>query len=144
MPICPDPFAGAKAALICQGHILTYLRDDRPGLAWAGVWDLPGGGREGAESPVDCLLREVQEEFGLRLAPGRLIWSRAFPAMTDPAQIGWFFAGHLAAEEVARVRFGNEGQRWEMMALDLWLARADAVGPLQERTALALSEMTLD
>lgn len=149
MPTGPDPFTGAKAALICQGRILTYQRDDRPGLPWAGLWDLPGGGREGGEGPVDCLLREVWEEFGLRLRPTRLIWSRAFPAMDHPGQIGWFFAGPLAADEIASVRFGDEGQHWQMMPLDLWLARPDAVGPLQARTALALSqispsEMTLD
>lgn len=137
-----SPFHGAKAALLCQGHILSYLRDDRPGLSWAGLWDLPGGGREGAESPADCLLREVHEEFGLRLSPARLLWSRAFPSLADQAQIGWFFVGHLVPDEIAGIRFGDEGQRWEMMALDLWLTRADAVAPLQGRTALALSEMT--
>jgi 8-oxo-dGTP diphosphatase len=98
---------------------------------------------------MDCLLREVWEEFGLRLPPDRLIWSRTFPSMTDPALAGWFFAGPLAADEVAAIRFGDEGQRWQMMPLDLWLARPDAVGPLQARTALVLSEispseMTLD
>ncbi|MBL4930149.1 NUDIX hydrolase [Fuscibacter oryzae] len=138
-----NAFAGAKVALLCQGRILTYLRDDRPGLPWAGLWDLPGGGREGGESPVDCLLREVREEFGLRLLSQRLIWSRAFPSMNDPAQAGWFFAGHITSHEIAAIRFGNEGQRWQMVALDLWLARADAVGPLQARTAIALSEISL-
>ncbi len=138
------PFVGAKAALICQGHILTYLRDDRPGLPWPGLWDLPGGGREGGEAPVDCLMRELEEEFGLRLPPARLVWSRALPSMQDAALDGWFFAGRLMPEEIAAIHFGDEGQRWEMMALDLWLSRPDAVGPLQARTALALSEIRLD
>lgn len=137
-------FSGAKAALICQGRILTYQRDDRPDLQWPGLWDLPGGGREADETPAHCLLRELHEEFGLQLAPDRLIWSRAFSAMTDPAQTGWFFAGHLTLQEVSQIRFGNEGQHWQMMALDLWLSRPDAIGPLQARTALALSELTRD
>jgi len=66
-------FVGAKAALICGDRVLTYLRDDKPGLPWRGMWDLPGGGREGDETAEACLLREVEEEFGLRLLPDRLI-----------------------------------------------------------------------
>ena len=141
MSIPLRPFTGAKAALLCGDRILVYLRDDRPGLPWAGLWDLPGGGREGEESPADCLLREVQEEFGLHLSPARLVWSRALPSMRDPALDGWFFAGHLTPAEIAAIRFGDEGQRWQMMALDLWLTRTDAVAPMQARTALALSQM---
>jgi 8-oxo-dGTP diphosphatase len=132
-------FAGAKAAFFCQGRILTCQRDDKPGIPWPGLWDLPGGGAEAGESPEDCLLRELEEEFGLRLQPERLVWRRAFPAMSAPGRLGWFFAGHLSPAEIAAIRFGNEGQGWEMMALDLWLTRTDAVRPLQERTALALA-----
>lgn len=135
----PGGFAGAKAAFFCQGRILTCQRDDKPGIPWPGLWDLPGGGAEAGESPEDCLLRELEEEFGLRLQPERLVWRRAFPAMSAPGRLGWFFAGHLSPAEIAAIRFGDEGQGWEMMALDLWLRRTDAVRPLQERTALALA-----
>ena len=57
---------GAKLALFVGARLLVLHRDDRPGLLWPGFWDLPGGGREGAESPLDCALRETREEFGLR------------------------------------------------------------------------------
>ncbi len=67
-------FAGAKLLLWSAGAVLTYLRDDKPGLGWAGKWDLPGGGREGRESPEACALRELEEEFGLCLGPDRLLW----------------------------------------------------------------------
>lgn len=29
-------FTGAKAALFCGALILTYLRDEKPGLRWPG------------------------------------------------------------------------------------------------------------
>jgi 8-oxo-dGTP pyrophosphatase MutT (NUDIX family) len=32
------------------------------------MWNLPGGRREGQESPEDYVLRELKEEFGLSLA----------------------------------------------------------------------------
>lgn len=134
-------FSGAKVALLCQGRILTCQRDDRPGLPWPGLWDLPGGGAEEGETPEICVLRELEEEFGLRLQPERLLWRRAFPAMRAPGRLGWFFAGRIRPAEIAAIRFGREGQGWEMMALDLWLSRPDAVRPLQDRTALALAEM---
>jgi 8-oxo-dGTP diphosphatase len=46
-------FVGAKAALVCNGAVLTYLRDDHEGLPWPAHWDLPGGGREGAGAGGD-------------------------------------------------------------------------------------------
>lgn len=137
------PFTGAKAALLCGDRILVYLRDDRPGLPWRGLWDLPGGGREGAESPAACLLRELAEEFGLHLPESRLYWRREMASMQDPAAQSWFFAGWLGADEVAAIRFGDEGQEWRMMPLKDWLAHPAAVRPLQDRTALALAEGAL-
>lgn len=135
-------FVGAKAAFFCGAGVLVYQRDDRPDLRWPGMWDLPGGGREGGESAEACLLRELDEEFGLRLAPERLVWRRVFPSLVDAARRSVFFAGYLRAEEVAAVRFGDEGQRWELMPRDVWLTRPDAVAELQRRTHLAWQALT--
>ena len=135
-------FTGAKAAFFCGGGVLTYLRDDKPGLGWRGMWDLPGGGREGEESAEECLLRELEEEFGLRLAPDRLIWRGVFPSIMDAARPSVFFAGWLNRAELSAIRFGDEGQGWELMARDRWLTRPDAVGELQRRTALAWAGLT--
>ncbi|QLQ20389.1 MAG: NUDIX hydrolase [Exiguobacterium profundum] len=138
----PDDFVGAKAAFFCGAGVLVYQRDDRPDLRWPGMWDLPGGGREGGESAEACLLRELDEEFGLRLAPERLVWRRVFPSLVDAARRSVFFAGFLRADEVAAVRFGDEGQRWEVMPRDIWLTRPDAVAELQRRTHLAWQALT--
>lgn len=140
----PDPlpdrvqdFSGAKAAFFCGLRLLTYLRDDTEGLAWRGMWDLPGGGKEPDESPSDCLLRELDEEFGLKLTPERLLKEWWLPAMSGP---GWgvFFYGELIPSELAQIRFGNEGQRWRMMTPDEFLGRADVIPALKERLRLAL------
>jgi hypothetical protein len=52
-------FGGTKIALLCGDHAVVYLRDDKPGIPFPGMWDLPGGGREGNEGPIECGIREV-------------------------------------------------------------------------------------
>ena len=52
-------FDGAKLALYVGEKLAVILRDDTPGLPFADHWDLPGGGREGEETPLGCALRPV-------------------------------------------------------------------------------------
>ena len=92
--------------------MLTYLRDDKRGLPWANMWDLPGGGRDGEESPEACVLREV--ELGLRLSPERLEWRRVWPSMMDAARLSVFYVGRIEVAEIAAIRFGDAGQSWQM------------------------------
>ena len=136
-------FTGAKAALFCGDALLTCLRDARPGLPWPGMWDLPGGGREGGETPETCLLREVEEEFGLRLPPDRLTFRTIQPALLDPRQRAVFFAGHITRDEVSQVRFGNEGQGWALMKVDDFLNHPKAIPGLQSRVRLALTALAV-
>ena len=134
-------FVGAKAALFCGGGVLACQRDDLPGLRWAGLWDLPGGGREGDETPEDCFLRELEEEFGLRLAVDRLIWRRVFPSMLDASRASVFFGGHVTQAEVDRVRFGDEGQGWALMPVANFRTHAAAVPEMQRRMGLVWDEI---
>lgn len=131
------PFVGAKLALTCGADLLVYLRDDNPALPWPSHWDLPGGGREGDESPQSCALRELEEEFGLRLSPARLTWGQEFPSMLAPEKRAWFFAGHITHAEIASIRFGDEGQRWCMMPIETYLTHPKAIPDLQRRVTLA-------
>ncbi|MGY2050825.1 NUDIX hydrolase [Methylobacterium sp. JK268] len=128
-------FVGSKLALLQGGDVLAYRRDAKPGIPFPGCWDLPGGGREGTESPVDCVLRELEEEFGLRLPPARLTWWRRYPPLTAGRPPSYFFAGTIRPDEVARIRFGEEGEAWAMMPVATFLARDDAVPYLRVRLA---------
>lgn len=130
-------FVGCKAAFFCGGDILTYLRDDKPGLPWPAMWDLPGGGREGRETPEACLLRELEEEFGLALPPERLLWRLELPAMIDASRSSHFFAGRISEAEIAAIRFGDEGQYWQMMEIASFLTHPQGIAELQSRTAWA-------
>lgn len=134
-------FVGAKAALFCGAAVLTCLRDDRPDLRWAGLWDLPGGGREAGENPDECLLRELWEEFGLRLPPERLIWRQVFPSILDAARASVFFGGRLSPAEVATIRFGDEGQGWALLPIAEFLAHDRAVPEMQRRAGIVWHEI---
>jgi 8-oxo-dGTP diphosphatase len=138
--IDPRDFSGAKVALLCGGRLVAYRRDDIPAIPWPGLWDLPGGAREGREGPAECALREVEEEFGLALAPARLHWRRRYPAAAAPGAVTWFFAAEISAAEVNSIRLGAEGQYWRMMPVQDFLALPDAILHLQHRLADYLAD----
>lgn len=54
MEIEISDFTGCKIALFCGDKLLTILRDDKASIPWANMWELPGGGREGDESPLSA------------------------------------------------------------------------------------------
>ncbi|WP_397544020.1 NUDIX domain-containing protein [Roseovarius salis] len=126
----PDAgFDGAKTILFLGRRIAVLRRDDIPGLVYPGCLDLPGGGREGTESPEECALRELEEELGLRLCPADLVWRRFY---ARPRRV-WFFAALLPAARAADVRFGGEGQGWCLMRPEVFAAAADAVPHFRQR-----------
>jgi 8-oxo-dGTP diphosphatase len=50
-----------------EKRVLLYLRDDKPTLLYPNMWALPGGYREEGETPEQCILREIEEELGVKL-----------------------------------------------------------------------------
>ncbi len=57
----------AACALIdVDGRVLIGKRP--AGKALAGLWEFPGGKVEPGESPEACLIRELDEELGIRVA----------------------------------------------------------------------------
>jgi 8-oxo-dGTP diphosphatase len=131
-------FSGTKIALICDGQLLTYVRDDDPDIPFPNMIDLPGGGREGDESPFDCVCREVFEEFGLCLQIDDIGLWRVYPFWNDPTKLSHFFIGYLSADEVKCIQFGDEGQSWQMMKIEKYLTNDRAILRLKERLAECL------
>jgi len=132
MPAHP-PFSGAKIALLCQGCLLTYQRDDKPEIPWPGLWDLPGGGREQGETPFECATRETREEFDLVLDPAWLTWTRVYAGQGANGLDTWFFVAQVPEGLFDEVTFGDEGQRWQVMEAAAFLQMDDAVVHLQQR-----------
>ena len=133
-------FVGSKLLLLNGDLLLACLRDDKPDLPYAAHWDLPGGGREGDETPEACVLRELEEEFGLTLAPDRLLRRWKYPSMMVASRASWFFAGVISAAEVAAIRFGDLGQYWQMMRVADFLAHPLGVPDLQHRARAAVAD----
>lgn len=109
-------FSGVKAALIHRGNILVYLRDNAPGLRFAGLWDFFGGGREDDETPFECIARELQEELEITITPDQVVFDKIFPAMHEPSRDAHFVVVRLTDDNVQRFKFGNEGQECKFVS----------------------------
>ncbi len=127
-----DNFGGVKVALFFGDQLVVLLRDNKPGLQFANMWDFPGGGREGDETPFECLQREVQEEFGIVLTQENIVWQRKYPSMRSPGE-SYFCVAHISQELVDSIVFGDEGQAWRLMPVKEFLEREDAVPNLKIR-----------
>jgi len=49
------------------GHVLLVEPTYKPN------WEIPGGAVDANESPRECVIRELREEFGVDVEPGRLL-----------------------------------------------------------------------
>jgi len=125
-------FSGAKAALISDRSVLTLQRDNIPSIPFPDMWDLPGGGREDNETPEECVLRELWEEMGLRLSPVDLIYRNHRHGVLEGEAAIWLFGGVLHDFDPAQIRFGNEGQGWELMPIETYLSHPKGIAHLQE------------
>ncbi|WP_425053929.1 NUDIX domain-containing protein [Psychromarinibacter sp. S121] len=127
-------FDGAKLAVMCDGVVLSLMRDNRPDIPFPGLWDLPGGGREGDETAEDCALRETLEETGLRLDPAWIVWKRLYPNANDlKGPRRWFLVAEVPADVMASARLGDEGQALRWFGVAEFLSRPDAIPHLQRR-----------
>src|SRR5690606_8399643 len=60
---------GVYALAIYRGQVILVRKGGGP---YVGRWDLPGGGVEFGEAPLETLARELQEETGLAFAEAEL------------------------------------------------------------------------
>lgn len=128
-----EAFHGCKLALFVGDQLLCILRDDIPNIPFPNMWDFPGGGREGSETPDETIARELDEELGLDFAAVEVLWHVKTPAAHTPGEMVCFYVGRLPEGAEQGVRFGDEGQRWALFDVDEVLRRADVVPSLSGR-----------
>ena len=133
MEIEISDFTGSKIALICGDEVLTILRDDKDDIPCPNMWELPGGGREGNESPFECAAREVYEELGIHLDEDCLLWSKIYPSVIFKDKQSVFMVGQLSQEQFDNITFGDEGQGYQLMNVEEFLSSSQVVPQLQER-----------
>ncbi len=126
-------FSGTKIALLYDDKLVMSLRDNKPGLRFANMWDFAGGGREGEETPIECSVREIEEELGITLKPESFIWQKEYPAMHDPSLTAHFLVARVSKAEVDAITFGDEGQRWDLMDIKTFFDSEDVVPLLKGR-----------
>ena len=134
-------FQGCKIALFCRDKLLTILRDDKENIPWPNMWELPGGGREGNESPFECAAREVYEELGIHLDEDCLLWSKIYPSVIFKDKQSVFMVGQLRQEQFDNITFGNEGQAYKLMNIEEFLTSSQVVPQLQGRLRDYLEEV---
>lgn len=117
-------FLGAKVMVFAGPHLVVLRRDHTPDIVWPGYLDFPGGGRENAESPEQCALRETYEEIGLSLKPEDLTLAHI---RDNGGRISWFFAAHLSEAALTDIQFGGEGEGWQPMPPSDYVAHPKAI-----------------
>jgi 8-oxo-dGTP diphosphatase len=65
------------------GRLLLIRRGHEPG---AGLWSVPGGRVEPGEGDAEAVVREIREETGLLVTPGKLIGTVERPG-ADPGTV---------------------------------------------------------
>jgi 8-oxo-dGTP pyrophosphatase MutT (NUDIX family) len=117
----PKHIAGAGAVIHDhQGRILLVkpsYRDDS--------WEVPGGGLDLGEDPWRTAQREVKEELGIDLFPGRLLAVDWVPEQSDgrPPLANFLFDGGAITEEQAAQRLHldpEELTQWQLATPTQW------------------------
>ena len=134
------PHHGAKVALFLGDQLISILRDDFPHIHYPNLWDLPGGGREGDETTFQTVARELHEELGLILPRDALLWESAFPSSTDPTKWNAFFVARMPVATVDDIVFGDEGQRWALYDMEVFVALPNRVPSYGSRLAKWVEE----
>ena len=88
--------------------------------------EVHGPAFQGQESPEDCILRELDEEFGLSLPAERLEYRKRYESVSA-GSYAYVFVATLSARELVSIWFGSEGKRWRMMDIDEYLDHPEAL-----------------
>ncbi|MFF3359179.1 NUDIX domain-containing protein [Streptomyces sp. NPDC002917] len=117
----PKHIAGAGAIIHdAAGRILLVQPSYR-----TDTWEIPGGGLDTGEDPLQTARREVEEELGIDLTPGRLLAVDWVPEQTDgrPPLVNYLFDGGLITQTEARKRIHLDPEEltaWQLASPKQW------------------------
>lgn len=98
-----------------DGSILMQLRDDGRGvpIPFPNMWNFPGGAVEPHETPLECAIREIAEEFKIQIDPA--ICHEIWRYTHEHAAIDHIFLCAVSADIEPIL---HEGAAWAWMKLD--------------------------
>jgi putative (di)nucleoside polyphosphate hydrolase len=124
----PKQFFRAGVGAVIQrgdGMVLAFRRVDDPD-----AWQLPQGGLEAGEEPLDALFREIAEETGIERSHIELLshtpklLAYELPGEYRSRKTGrgqvlyWFNLSFMGADEHITLGDGKEFSAWRWMPLD--------------------------
>ncbi len=125
-------FIVAKGLVFIGDKIITYRRDHKTDES-PGLIDLPGGLREGNESPFETFKREVQEEFGIDIFPDDIEFSFTVPSRKEPDKKVCFFVTKPLKINSSDIILGSEGTEWMLMSTEEFVSRPDIMEAQKQR-----------
>ncbi|MET7313551.1 NUDIX domain-containing protein [Streptomyces sp. NPDC005134] len=117
----PKHIAGAGAVIHdAAGRILLVQPSYR-----TDTWEIPGGGLDTGEDPLQAVRREVKEELGIDLTPGRLLAVDWVAEQADgrPPLVNYLFDGGLITQAEARTRIHLDPEEltaWQLTTPEQW------------------------
>ncbi len=101
------------------GKYLFILRDDKPNIPQPNTWSLPGGGIEIDETPLETLIREIEEELNIDIFDIKHIYSKEIKHNFENQEykiIGHYFTAKTDAL-ISDINL-TEGQKVEFFTLE--------------------------
>lgn len=125
--------------MVVNGKLLMYLRDNKPDLFHANMWDFLGGGREGKETPFECVFREIKEEIDFSLSEKSIIWQKVYLAQKDKKQQAVFMVVKADELDVEKINL-TEGQKCRLFTKEEFFGSENVIPALKERFSDYLNE----
>ena len=126
----PDQYYATLPRHIAAAGVVFHDADGRFLLVkptYRDGWEIPGGGLDAGEDPVRAARREIKEELGIDLVPGRLLAVDWVPERPDgrPPLANYLFDGGRTTERLLQERVHldtTELSQWQLAAPDQWEA----------------------
>ncbi len=124
--------------------LLLRKPDDHHNELFRGMWTVPGGRQEPREGPLQCAVRELAEETGVRVRPSRLTFILKFSCNCDSSEAEHFIHVYAASATIRTLRSARGSSRepvklvnrlWDMPAETVWW-----LAPLMELTVGRLKQ----
>ena len=127
-------FHGVKGMVYLGDKILVYRRDGNTDSFPFHI-DLPGGGKEDAESPFDTFKRELKEEFGINISKEDINYSKQYMSIMDPNKESYFVVTRPLNLKISEIVFGNEGLGFLLIPPDEYVNLNDGIKRQQDKVA---------